>query len=164
MRILALLLLGCGAAAPPPPVISASAPIDAAPVSEAESSPPDAPAIEDVSVVAPSSTPGRTPRIPTSSLAPTQSDQNKAAIRAMIKRQRDAISACYMKWSPDALPRVVIRITIGPDGRVLSSQASGAQAGLENCIVELYRGDVLDPPPGGTITVTYPLNFDTAGS
>jgi hypothetical protein len=160
MRILALVLAGCGAAPAPPPVIAQSSP----PTDAAVDAAPDAqvPAIEAVSVVGPSSTPGRTPRIPTSPMSPA--DLDKAMIRTMVKRHIAAIAACYEKWSPDALPRVVVKFTIGADGRVLSSQASGAQAGLENCIAALYKGFVFDPPAGGgTLTVTYPLNFDTAG-
>ena len=160
MRILTLVLVACGSAPAPAPVIASTAPTDAA------VAPPDAPVvardIEDISVAAPSSTPGRTPRIPTSSLSP--SDPGKAAIRRMVKQQLPAIVACYEKWSPGAVPKVVVRFTIGPDGRVVSSQASGAQAELENCIAKLYQGFVFDPPAGGgSVTVTYPLIIDTAG-
>ena len=144
------------------PVVVAKPTPDAA----IDAAPADAPAklvdIADVSVVAPSSTPGRTPRIPTSSL--TQNDVDKAGIRKMVKQHLRAIMECYETWSPDAIPSVVVRFTIGPDGRVKTSTASGAQAGLENCIATIYKGMVFPPPSGGgTLTVTYPLTFQTAG-
>ena len=166
MRILVLVLVACSSkASPPPPVVVAALPIDAA----VDVAPPDAPVkqlveIEDISVAAPSSTPGRTPRIPTSSLSPSQNDVDKAAIRKMVKQHLRAIMDCYEKWSPDAIPSVVVRFTIGPDGRVKSSTASGAQAELENCIAALYKGMVFPPPSGGgSLTVTYPLTFRFAG-
>ncbi len=165
MRILALVLAGCGATpAPPPPLVG----VAAAPSGSSEApAPPDAPVadIESSSIVVPSPTPGRTPRVPTSSVALSPRDQNAAAIRSMVKRHLSAIVVCYETWSPNALPKVVVRFTIGPDGRVQSSQASGAQAGLENCIAKIYGSFVFPPPAGGgTVTVTYPLNFDTAGN
>jgi hypothetical protein len=169
MRILAVLLVGCSTkSAPPPAPVPAPVVVAAPPVDAAVDAPADAAMklvdIADVSVAVPSSTPGRTPRIPTSSLSPTQNDLDKAAIRKGVRQHLRAIMDCYEKWSKDAIPTVVVRFTIGPDGKVKSSTATGAQADLENCIATIYRGMVFPPPSGGgTLTVTYPLTFDTDG-
>jgi len=132
--ILLLAIVGCAASPAPKPV---AAPVAAEPPREA-----DPPRPEREPVPAPPA----------------------AAIRAMVKLHAAELSACYEKWSAKDAPRVMFRFTIGSDGRVIRSQATGAQGGFENCIADTYRGFVLDPPPAGTLTVSYPWSFATGGS
>lgn len=70
------------------------------------------------------------------------------------------VATCYEQLSPADRRRVVIQFTIGPTGTVLRSTASGPQGALENCIASAFAGTTFDPPAnGGTVTVTYPLQF-----
>jgi len=81
-------------------------------------------------------------------------------VRTAIRQTMKPIVACYERLSPANRKRVVIKFTIGPDGTVLSSRASGAQGELENCIARAFADTTFEKPvDGGTLTVTYPLNF-----
>lgn len=81
-------------------------------------------------------------------------------MRKAIRQTMQPIAACYEKLSPADRRRVVIKFTIGPTGTVLSSKASGPQGALENCIAQAFANTTFERPAhGGTLTVTYPLNF-----
>lgn len=70
------------------------------------------------------------------------------------------VVACYEQLSPGDRRRVVIQFTIGPTGTVLGSTLSGPQGAFENCIASAFAGTTFEPPAnGGTVTVTYPLQF-----
>ena len=145
---------GCGGAVGPVPVAPAPAPA-AAVVANPD---PIQRAVAPVETVdGPTSSPGRHPRIPR---GPSTSDLDRNAIRRTIRQRMAPIVACYEQLSPAARKRVVIRFTIGPTGAVLRSTVSGAQGELENCIASAFAGTTFEPPAkGGTLTVTYPLQF-----
>jgi outer membrane biosynthesis protein TonB len=139
-------------AAPAPAAPTAIAPAEPDPV--VVEPPPSLPVATESG---PTSTPGRTPRIPH---APTSADRDRYAVRKAIRQTMKPIVGCYERLSPANRRRVVIKFTIGPDGTVQSSKASGPQGELENCIAEAFANTKFEKPvDGGTLTITYPLNF-----
>lgn len=163
-RLLVLALVGCAAPAKvaPAPIerarcgfdlvdLSAEVPIEGV----VQRSVPGTAPVE--TIEGPTSTPGRHPTIPR---GPITSDLDRNMLRRIIKQQMAPLVACYERLSPADRRRVVIRFTVGPAGAVLSSKASGPQGELENCIAAAFEGVTFDPPAnGGTMTITYPLNF-----
>ncbi len=148
--------LGCAGSAGSMPVMPAPSPAPvAAPMEPPEPTPLATAPVE--TVEGPTSSPGRHPRIPRGPLAKAP---DRTAFRAIVKQRMAPVAACYEQLSPAARKRVAIRFTIGPTGAVLRSTASGPQGELENCIASAFAGTRFEPPAnGGTITVTYPLQF-----
>jgi len=163
VRLVVIALVGCGGAAP---IQAPNAPSRPGPAADPFANAPAAvdpivveppPPLPVATEAGPTSTPGRTPRIPQ---GPTSADRDRYAVRRAIRQTMKPIAACYERLSPADRRRVVIKFTIGPTGTVLASKASGAQGALENCIADAFANTTFEKPvDGGTLTVTYPLNF-----
>jgi hypothetical protein len=159
VRIALIVLVACGSAAPAP----SKAPVAPVAPTSVESVAADPVVVEPPPLLpvateaGPTLTPGRTPRIPQGL---TSADRDRHAVRRAIRQTMKPIAACYEKLSPPDRRRVVIKFTIGPTGTVLSSKASGVQGSLENCIADAFANTAFEKPAdGGTLTVTYPVNF-----
>lgn len=159
VRILVLFLVSCRA---PPPSPDHVVPHDAAMADAAAiTQRPDASiAVDTISIETPSQTPGRHPRAPSTAVN-TASDLDGTKVRHVIKGHFQELLACFALTSPSDLPRVEVQFTIGPDGKVQSSSASGARATVDVCIADAFkRFEFPKPASGGSLDVTYPLHFD----
>ena len=93
-----------------------------------------------------------------------QGELDKAIIRRDIKRHIQEIESCYEKQlatSPGLAGTATARFTIGSDGLVAESTASGiAVAEVNTCIASIIkRIEFPRPKGGGEIHVTFPFMF-----
>lgn len=88
---------------------------------------------------------------------------DKAVIRRYIKRSLDKISYCYEKAlidAPDLEGTVAARFTIGADGKVASSDATGVNPVVSTCVAGVIATiEFPRPTGGGAVTVNYPFVF-----
>ncbi|HEY4117311.1 MAG TPA: AgmX/PglI C-terminal domain-containing protein [Byssovorax sp.] len=87
-------------------------------------------------------------------------------VQRIVRKNFRAFTACYasgLERRADLAGRVVIRFVIGKDGKI--SQAGDAEATTlkdakaHGCILAAFSRLEFPPPEGGTVTVTYPLEF-----
>lgn len=112
---------------------------------------------------------GRTSDVPTAKIGqPTvQGDLDKAIIRRYVKRNLQKLMYCYEKellHKPTLRGTVTAEFTIGPDGLVSASTASGiGNTDVETCIAGVLKAIEFPKPKGnGPVTVKYPLTFQPA--
>jgi hypothetical protein len=128
-------MLGCGASPRPRP---AQRPAPAAPDQEPPAPPPSTWLELDE---------------PLAHHEPSPAIDQRAQMRPFLKQHAAAISACV----PTEPMRVVIRFTVGPDGHVQRSTATGEQRHLEECIADALAGVVFPrPADGGMLIVSFP--------
>jgi hypothetical protein len=112
---------------------------------------------------------GRTAAVPTVTISQpnVQGDLDKAIIRRYIKRNIQKISYCYEKQllaKPSLAGTVQAQFFISPNGNVTSSQGSGLDADVANCVADVIRGiEFPKPKGGGGVQVNYPFIFRPTG-
>lgn len=88
---------------------------------------------------------------------------DKAVIRRYIKRSLVKIAYCYEKAlidSPGLEGTVAARFTIGADGKVASSDATGVSPAVSTCVAGVIATiEFPRPAGGGAVTVNYPFVF-----
>lgn len=93
----------------------------------------------------------------------------KAVIHRVIRRERRAIRQCFLpalEREPGLAGRVVLRFSIGRDGRVRSPAIESSTLGsseVERCIVRQSRRWAF-PEPWATMHVRYPFDFAADGT
>jgi hypothetical protein len=96
-----------------------------------------------------------------------QGDLEQATVRRYIKRNIQKIQYCYEQQllnKPRLAGTVQARFTIGDDGKVVSSTASGVDAAVASCVADLIRNiEFPKPKTGGVVQVNYPLMFHLGG-
>ena len=113
---------------------------------------------------------GRTSAVPTVSIGQpnAQGDLDKAIIRRYIKRNIQKITYCYEKQllaKPSLSGTVSAQFFISPNGNVTSSQGSGVDSEVANCVADVIHGiEFPKPKGGGGVQVNYPFTFRPAGS
>ncbi len=108
----------------------------------------------------------RTSKPPSTSIGqPTTSDVSldKAIIRRYIKRNIQKLTYCYEKEllvTAKLTGTVTAKFTIGVDGLVVSSTASGLTANVDGCVANVIRAiEFPKPKGGGVVNVSYPFTF-----
>ncbi|MBA3499515.1 MAG: AgmX/PglI C-terminal domain-containing protein [Deltaproteobacteria bacterium] len=110
---------------------------------------------------------GRPAPVPTTSIGQpdAKGDLDKAIIRRYIKRNIQKLQYCYEKEllnQPKLEGTSTAAFTIGVDGLVTTSTASGLDANVDACIASVIQGIEFPKPKGGVVTVRYPLTFRPA--
>ncbi|MDQ3339713.1 MAG: AgmX/PglI C-terminal domain-containing protein [Myxococcota bacterium] len=105
--------------------------------------------------------------VPTMSIGQpdAKGDLDKAIIRRYIKRNIQKLQYCYEKEllnQPKLEGTSTAAFTIGVDGLVTTSTASGLDANADACIASVILGIEFPKPKGGVVTVRYPLTFRPA--
>ncbi|MCK6547408.1 AgmX/PglI C-terminal domain-containing protein [Myxococcota bacterium] len=87
-------------------------------------------------------------------------------IQSVMRRQQARVRVCYQRAlakAPTLAGRIVARLSIGADGRVLAVELTAdaiGDADLAQCLVRTLRSYVFPASPDGSaITVTYPFTF-----
>lgn len=112
---------------------------------------------------------GRTSAVPTVTISQpnVQGDLDKAIIRRYIRRNIQKISYCYEKQllaKPNLSGTVTAQFFISPNGNVTSSQGSGLDPDVANCVADVVRGiEFPKPKGGGGVQVNYPFIFRPTG-
>jgi hypothetical protein len=92
---------------------------------------------------------------------------DKAIIRRYIKRNLNRVLYCYEKAllaKPGLIGKIEVRFTIGADGKVESSTASGFDPDIARCVADVIRAiEFPKPKSGGSVHVVYPFNFRPDG-
>jgi hypothetical protein len=95
------------------------------------------------------------------------STADKAAIRSNIKHNIHKIQACYeeaLLQDAKLTGKVTTKFTIGADGKVTSSTASGVHADVAACIAHvIHTIEFPKPTSGGVVNVVYPFVFKSQG-
>lgn len=90
-------------------------------------------------------------------------DLDKAIIRRYVKRNLAKITYCYEKAlleDEDLEGAVDARFFIGPEGTVLSAEATGVTDEVAACVAEVLKGIQFPRPAGGGgVQVRYPFRF-----
>lgn len=87
------------------------------------------------------------------------------AVARQLRGQMGGIQACYnraLRQTPSLAGRLELSFTIGGTGRVTESRASGMDAApdMGGCVSRVVRGLVFPQPQGGSVSFTFPFNFD----
>ncbi|MGE0871212.1 MAG: AgmX/PglI C-terminal domain-containing protein [Kofleriaceae bacterium] len=113
---------------------------------------------------------GRSAAVPTVSIGQpsAQGDLDKAIIRRYIKRNIQKIQYCYEKEllaKPGLSGVVSTSFFITPNGNVASSNGSGVDPNVANCVAGVIKAiEFPKPKGGGGVQVNYPFTFRPAGS
>ncbi len=94
---------------------------------------------------------------------------DKSAVKRTIRRNLRSVRAVYekmLKSNPKLSGKVVVRIEIGPDGRIKSAKVTSSTVGdeeFEKALLKVIkRWRFPKPPGGGNLVVNYPFIFRTA--
>ncbi len=92
---------------------------------------------------------------------------DKRVIARVIRRGLARVKYCYEKSlarSPNLSGRLALRFVIGPDGKVTRIEVSSSTLGapeIDQCVEGVLKSLVFPKPAGGgSVTVTYPFNFN----
>lgn len=112
----------------------------------------------------------RTPDVIPSN-ASVRGSLDKDIIRRIVRRNINQVRYCYeqeLVKRPSLGGRAVVQFTIAPDGKVLASVLQSSTLGslaVESCVVgAVRRWDFPKPAGGGLVIVSYPFQFNPAGS
>lgn len=90
---------------------------------------------------------------------------DKEIVRRYIHRNRKAIRGCYetaLAKIPDLTGRLLVEFTIGGDGKVTATRASGLNPGVEACVASVIAAIEFPKPTGGApLKISYPFVFQT---
>jgi hypothetical protein len=134
-----------------------------APLPPEEQPPPDAPPAEAPAAEAKPVEPGIT-----RTGAPTRGTLPKAVIDEKLKSAAPAVQACYersLKAQPDLRGTVNVNFVVGPDGKVVHTEAAEADDALSDaltvdCILAEIGKLVFPEPKGGRVFINYPLKLE----
>jgi TonB family protein len=90
---------------------------------------------------------------------------DKEVVRGVVKKHLPEVKACYereLAEKPELEGRVVVRFTIGGEGRVVAAVLETSTLGTpraENCMVAAVRGWEFPKPASGEAVVSYPFAF-----
>lgn len=95
---------------------------------------------------------------------------DKEVIRRVIQRHISEVKRCYeteLEKKKDLAGRVMVRFTIGTDGKV--TESSIAESTLhspeaERCITDAVKGWEFPAPRGGKVAITYPFVLAASGT
>jgi len=132
------------------------------PIVATKSPEPSSPPVESPA----SGEPSAFPKTPLPGQPQTRGALAKEIIQRIVRANLSQLRLCYEReWrrQPTLAGRVVVRFTIGPDGRVLSSDVQSSTLGnadVETCVVKQV-GRLAFPPPKdrGNVMVVYPFVF-----
>jgi hypothetical protein len=92
-----------------------------------------------------------------------QGDLDRAIIRRYIKRNLQNIQSCYEKQllkAPRLAGTVEAEFTIGADGKVTASTATGVDAAVASCVADVIQQIEFPKPKNNSVaSVKYPLVF-----
>ncbi len=90
-------------------------------------------------------------------------DLDKSIIRRYVKRQIPKITYCYereLQGKPHLDGTVTVQFVVGPDGKVLSSVASGLDEKVASCVADVIKAvDFPAATDGGRVQINYPFTF-----
>ncbi len=97
-----------------------------------------------------------------------EGDMDRSIIRRHIRRKLARIRYCYesrLLASPSLAGTLVAKFTIGPNGTVIGSSASGmGDSKIQSCVAKTISSIAFPQVPGGGIvSVSYPFTFAPAG-
>lgn len=166
----------------PPPALCATDEMRPAPEApEATDAPPAAPGASDAPVPGSPSTPRPAPRAAQLAASPAKparpgaspakpaglddtgapGELDREIVRRYIARYRDPIRYCYEQQRmtrPTLAGTVKARFFIAPQGRVVSSAASGLDDQVASCVAGVIK-DIEFPSSGTGVQVVYPFHF-----
>jgi len=90
---------------------------------------------------------------------------DKAIIRRYIRRNLQKLQLCYeqeLLAAPALAGTVKADFTIGVDGKVTSSTATGVHANVASCVANVIKAIEFPTPKGGVVRVVYPFVFAPA--
>ena len=94
-------------------------------------------------------------------------DLDRAIVLRYVKRQREKLAYCYEKQllvTPGLHGELVLEFTIGADGKVTTSTASGVDPTVASCAAEVIQNVEFPATPGGGATnIHYALQLVLAG-
>jgi hypothetical protein len=96
----------------------------------------------------------------------TAGNLDKSIIRRYIKRNLEKISYCYEKQllaKPGLEGTVSVQFLISPTGTVTSSNGSGMDPTVANCVADVVHA-IEFPKPDGSVNVNYPFTFHPAAT
>jgi hypothetical protein len=91
------------------------------------------------------------------------------SIRRVVHQSAGQFRACYQRallGNPEAAGRILVRFSIGPDGRVSRAEEQSASLedrGARRCILEVFFELTFPTPAGHSVVVDYPLSFTHDG-
>jgi len=119
---------------------------------------------------APTGGPDNTPRVVGNVSGGVASSAPIANAEAVVRRGLfPRARACYnrsLQQDPSQQGKVVVSIRVGPSGEVASAtaaQCNGLSASMCACVAAAARNLMFEPPSGGTVTLTVPMNFVSQG-
>jgi len=92
--------------------------------------------------------------------AQVSGELDKEIVRRIVRRHIARITYCYEKRllaEPSLAGTVTARFVIGADGAVTSSEASGMNDEVAECVAGVIRAMEFPHPKAGTVSVTYPF-------
>jgi TonB family protein len=99
----------------------------------------------------------------------SQGSLSADSIRAVVEKNIRGVKACYEKaltQQPDLQGKVVVRFTIGPEGKITDFSIEESTMGskeVEGCILSRMRRWEFPKPDQGPVTVSYPFIFTASG-
>lgn len=99
----------------------------------------------------------------------SQGSLSADSIRAVVERNIRGVKACYEKaltQQPDLQGKVVVKFTIGPEGKITEFSIEESTMGnkeVEGCILSRLRRWEFPKPDQGPVTVSYPFIFTASG-
>ena len=86
-------------------------------------------------------------------------------IQGVVRAHRGEMRLCYekdLRMNPPPFARVSVSFTIERDGSVIHSEGSGdgVSAEVAACVAHAFTSFAFPSPTGGTVRVTYPIEFD----
>ena len=91
--------------------------------------------------------------------------KDKDVVAKVVREHMPEVKTCYereLPERPELKGRVVVKFTIGTDGKVIASALEQSTLGVpraENCIVQAIKGWDFPRPADGEAEVSYPFVF-----
>jgi TonB family protein len=86
-------------------------------------------------------------------------------VQRVVRGRLSEAQRCYetaLVRSPDLAGKLTVHFVIGTEGRVSSAAVESSdlgEAGMERCILEVFRAMSFPKPRGSVVSVRYPLTF-----
>jgi TonB family protein len=98
--------------------------------------------------------------------AKPKGSMDKEIIAKVVRERMPEVKTCYereLAEKPELKGRVVVKFTIGLEGKVVTSVLERSTLGVpraENCIVQAIKGWEFPRPADGDVEVSYPFVFE----